>query len=409
MYSGFDALIVGAGPAGAAAAIVLARAGWSVALVEKQEFPHRKVCGERIAASNLPLIAALGLGDAFDAVAGPALHQVALMRGSDQVLVDLPAAAHAQHRYGRALGRATFDTLLRDRALALGVTVVQPWSVRSIDGGPGAWRCLLHHSGSGASVLARARVAICAHGSWGTMPSDRIWQRRTRAAGDLLAFKANFLGAALQPGVLPIVCFDGGYGGMVVAEAGQTTVTCCIRRDRLQAIRLLHPELSAGAAVETLLQSSCMGVGRALAGAQRDGPWLATAPIAPGVRLGSPTAPLRIGNAAGEAHPILGEGISMALQSAWLMCTHLLAGAATRSVPDMAGQYDAGRRFAEDWRRMFGPRIRLAAALAQVAMRPAAASVLLSLARRWPGMVAAGARWGDKPCCVVDLQALAGP
>ena len=41
-----DAVIVGAGPAGSAAAFLLARAGWSVALIEKEVFPRRKVCGE---------------------------------------------------------------------------------------------------------------------------------------------------------------------------------------------------------------------------------------------------------------------------------------------------------------------------------------------------------------------------
>ena len=45
MRTGFDALIIGAGPAGSSAAILLARAGWSVALIEKQRFPRRKVCG----------------------------------------------------------------------------------------------------------------------------------------------------------------------------------------------------------------------------------------------------------------------------------------------------------------------------------------------------------------------------
>jgi heterodisulfide reductase subunit A-like polyferredoxin len=62
MRSVFDAVIVGAGPAGSSAAILLARAGWSVALVEKQRFPRRKVCGECIAASNLSLLDALGIG-----------------------------------------------------------------------------------------------------------------------------------------------------------------------------------------------------------------------------------------------------------------------------------------------------------------------------------------------------------
>ena len=93
----FDAIIVGAGPAGSSAAILLARAGWSVALVEKQSFPRRKVCGECIAASSLPLLDALGVGSVFTASAGPDLRQVALMQGEQIIKADLPAAAHYRH------------------------------------------------------------------------------------------------------------------------------------------------------------------------------------------------------------------------------------------------------------------------------------------------------------------------
>ena len=75
MQTEFDAIIIGGGPAGSSAAILLARAGWSVALVEKQIFPRRKVCGECIAASNLPLLEALGIGVAFEAAAGPELRR----------------------------------------------------------------------------------------------------------------------------------------------------------------------------------------------------------------------------------------------------------------------------------------------------------------------------------------------
>jgi len=67
----FDVAIVGAGPAGAAAAILLARAGWSVALVERQAFPRRKVCGECVAASNLALLDALGIGAEVEAAPAP--------------------------------------------------------------------------------------------------------------------------------------------------------------------------------------------------------------------------------------------------------------------------------------------------------------------------------------------------
>ncbi|MEO7708196.1 MAG: FAD-dependent oxidoreductase, partial [Caldimonas sp.] len=133
-----DAVIVGAGPAGSSAAILLARAGWSVALVERQRFPRRKVCGECIAASNLPLLAGLGLGAAIDAQAGPPLRRVALMRGDRTVVADLPAAASAAHRWGRALGRETLDTLLLEQARAAGVAIWQPWSVQALEGGAGA-------------------------------------------------------------------------------------------------------------------------------------------------------------------------------------------------------------------------------------------------------------------------------
>src|SRR6478735_11823770 len=104
MTTRFDVAIVGAGPAGSAAAILLARAGWSVALVERQAFPRRKVCGECIAASNLALLDALGIGAAVDAGAGAELRRVALMRADETIVATLPPGEGA-HRWGRAIGR----------------------------------------------------------------------------------------------------------------------------------------------------------------------------------------------------------------------------------------------------------------------------------------------------------------
>ena len=52
MENTFDVVIIGAGPAGSSAAILLAGAGWSVALIEKQLFPRRKVGGLKIEAQH---------------------------------------------------------------------------------------------------------------------------------------------------------------------------------------------------------------------------------------------------------------------------------------------------------------------------------------------------------------------
>ena len=141
MKTSYDAIIVGAGPAGSTAAILLASAGWSVALIEKQPFPRRKVCGACIGASNLPLLASLGIGDAFAQLAGPELRQVALYCGDRVVQAPLPAVPNARHPWGRALGREAFDLLLLERARAVGVNLWQPWSMRTFDRSAGVFRC----------------------------------------------------------------------------------------------------------------------------------------------------------------------------------------------------------------------------------------------------------------------------
>src|SRR5437763_17214352 len=74
----YDAIVIGAGPAGSTAALLLARAGWSIAIVEKSSFPRRKVCGEFISATSMPLLHELGVLDDFLHQAGPEVQRVGL-------------------------------------------------------------------------------------------------------------------------------------------------------------------------------------------------------------------------------------------------------------------------------------------------------------------------------------------
>jgi len=391
-----DAVVVGAGPAGSAAAILLARAGWAIALVEKQRFPRRKVCGECIAASNLPLLHALGIGADFDAHAGPELRHVTLMQRDREVTAALPSGEPGRFAWGRALGRATLDTLLLAQARCAGAEVLQPWAVQAVRGTAGAWQCELRDTGSAALMHLRAPIVIDAHGCWEALPAGGPQRRRGHAAADLFAFKANFTGSSLPAGAISVLALDGGYGGMVLEAGGVITLACCIRRDRLDALRRAAPGRRAGDVVEAWLERECAGVRRALFGSVREGPWLASGPLDPGVRVATADGLFRVGNAAGEAHPILGEGLSMALQSAVLLCSHLLGERGFVEAPTAAAQAALQRRYAADWQRDFNPRLRLAAAFAHAAMRPASATLLLALARAWPGLLTQGARWGGK-------------
>ncbi|TXT41465.1 MAG: FAD dependent oxidoreductase [Comamonadaceae bacterium] len=407
MKTHFDAVIVGAGPAGSSAAIWLAQAGWRVALVEKQTFPRRKVCGECLSASNLPLLETLGMGAAFAALAGPELRQVALMRGNHTVVAELPTADDSRFPWGRALGRETLDTLLLEQAQSKGVQVMQPWALQGFYGGPGKWRCEVRRVDTQTLLNLHAPVAIDAHGSWEALPSERM--HHVCNVSDLLAFKANFSGASLPPGLLPVLSFEGGYGGMVLADQGLLTLACCIRRDRLTALRLASPGASAGEVVETLLKRECAGVGAALLSATRVGAWLATGSLATGIRLRADDPVFRIGNAAAEAHPITGEGMSLAFQGAWLLCTHLIGSGVHPTLHDGTWQRAVGHAYAKDWHQQFGPRLRLAAALAHLAMRPALAAPLLALVRAWPGFLPLAATWGGKTRSITTTTTTRSP
>jgi menaquinone-9 beta-reductase len=409
MTMSFDAAIVGAGPGGSATAILLARAGWSVALIERQAFPRRKVCGECVAASNLALLDALGVGAEFERCAGGELRRVALLRGDDSVVAALPGGEGAARRWGRALGRERLDTLLAEAAEAAGATRLQPCAVQAIDGSPGAFRLRLRPFGASELTLD-ARLVVAAHGSWEPLPAEREEQREARAASDLFAFKANFRDATIAAALLPVLSFAGGYGGMVVADGASATLACCVRADRLQALRGEQSGASAGSVVEAMLRRECAGVRDALAGAERDGPWIASGPLRPGIRLGQGDGIFRVGNAAGEAHPIVGEGISMALQSAFVLAdligqdrSPLLEGATAG-----AAQRRAVAGYEALWRRRFARRLRVAAMFADVAMRPALARAAWPLLRRWPGVLTEGARWSGKTRSVPEAARWVG-
>src|SRR3954470_5760362 len=62
-----DALVIGAGPAGAAVAIGLAKSGWRIALIETAAYPRQKVCGECLNPASLQLLDALGVGQMIGA------------------------------------------------------------------------------------------------------------------------------------------------------------------------------------------------------------------------------------------------------------------------------------------------------------------------------------------------------
>ena len=296
--------------------------------------------------------------------------------------------------WGRALGRDHLDTLLLRRAAEAGACIWQPWSVVQVVNNKCEYTCRAVSRQTGESSDLRARILIAAHGSWelGHLPTQPA--RRAARPSDLFGFKAHFLDSQLPAGLMPLIAFPGGYGGMVQSDHGRVSLSCCIRRDQLKSARRAAGPIKAGDAVLAHIKQSCRAAREALAGAILEDDWLSAGPIRPGIRRCGFDSIFLVGNAAGEAHPVVAEGIGMAMQSAWLLSECLTS----RSFGVLSGQVldDVRSDYAAVWRRTLSPRIHAAAAIAQWAMRPMAVACVLPLLRLFPAVLTVGARFSGK-------------
>jgi flavin-dependent dehydrogenase len=414
MRAVYDAIIVGGGPSGATAAILLAKAGWSVAIVEKAPFPRRKVCGEFISETTWPLLRELDVAEALQAIAGPVVRRVGVFSGSTVIASPLERSTALADDGGRAVGREFLDTLLLQRAAAAGADVLQPWTLTGFAEIGGHYTCRVTHKGGGdggeLGRELRSRVVIGAHGSWETGVLPTQVSRLPARAGDLFGFKAHFREGTLANDLMPLLAFPGGYGGMVNIDGGRVSLSCCIRRDALERCRKRWQHLKAGAAVLAHIADHCQGVAEALAPATVHGAWLSAGPLRTGIRRFGRGGLFAVGNAAAEAHPIVAEGISMAIQSAHLLCELLIASRVRQPSPEVLDNIHAAYEAA--WRRNFSRRLRVAALFAHLFMRPLGARLAAITLQRFPGILTHGARWSGKiqPLRSIELRGvLPGP
>ena len=115
-----SAIVIGGGPAGSVAALLLARGGWGVTLVEQHRFPRDKVCGECLSALGAQVLHRLGLFDPLVAAGAVRLTRT---------LLHAPSGACASANLPRPMwgvSRVTLDGLLIHAARGAGSGLIQP-------------------------------------------------------------------------------------------------------------------------------------------------------------------------------------------------------------------------------------------------------------------------------------------
>ncbi len=229
----WDAVVVGAGPAGAGSALLLARAGARVLLLDRARFPRDKPCSEYLSPATTAILARLG-EDVLGAVEGAAHAKLYGMK------VVAPGGAamcgrfvDAPRPYSFALPRTTFDAILVTAAARAGAVVREGvpvddliWDGRAVAG-------VVARTAEGTHEAYRARVTIGADGLRSVV-ARRLGLVRT-APPRRVAFTAHVADVAGVEGVGELHVSDGGYVGLGPVGSGVTTVALVVP---LAAVRL---------------------------------------------------------------------------------------------------------------------------------------------------------------------------
>lgn len=322
-----DILIAGGGPAGAACAILLARAGRSVTVIEREAGPREKVCGEFLGGDAQACLAALGL-DAAALGAVPILGGSVARRGGETRFA-LPFAA-------MGLRRAAMDEALLAQAARAGAVLHRGDVVRDATRRDDGWKLRL---AGGATLRARHFVLATGKHALRGFPRD--------GAGEGWIGAKLHIRLPMRTEAVTLLPCQGGYAGLQPSGDGEANLCAALAGGPGDALR------DADRFLALIRAGSPLGA-RLLEGAQ---PTMARPITIAGVPYGflhrdRPRADpclWRLGDQFAVIPSFLGDGMAMAMASGMAAAQAILEG-------------DTAPRFHARWRRHVATPMRIAAA-----------------------------------------------
>ena len=357
--NGVETIIVGGGPAGAAAAIRLAAAGSEALLIERHAEPHHKVCGEFLSIETQDIVRRLGVD--CGAQGAVSIESVSIHAGKGTASASLPFRA-------LSLSRRQLDAALLDRAQQSGAKLKRGVSVQAVTRETGGWsvRC-----DDGANL--QARHLIVATGKYGLRGvSDS-------RDGSLVGLKMHLRlaggGNSNLARRVELFMLDRAYVGLELVEHGVANL--CLVMAREQAAQLGPGWL----ALRDYLAAAHAQLAVYLDGAdpQFDKPLAVVCPVGGHIHNECEPSAYRVGDRLAHIPPFTGDGMAIAVASGALAAEHILAGQSPAVYLNAA-------------RALTARPIRLAAMVSNLASSRAGRTFLAGAAALVPGLIAAVTR-----------------
>ena len=373
-----DVVVVGAGPAGAATAILLAERGHAVTLLDKAAFPRPKICGEYLSPEAARVLDRLGVLKAVDAAGAQPLHGMRITAPDGTVLDGAYPTGGRWRGYrdhALAVPREALDRILVERARALPVDVRERHRVTGLLRDGDRVVGVQAEDEAGARVDVGARLVVGADGRASAVAHALGLLRPHRLQRLALIQHVSGIEGVHDRGEIYVDPPD--YSILNPVAPGLVNLSL--------VVPLAHARPYGGrmkAFFEARIKQLRHLPAR-VAGMRAEGPLRVMGPLAYHVREPRLGGVLLAGDAAGFYDPFTGEGLFTALRSAELLA-EVAHPALTRDDVSAAAlaPYAAARR------RAFADKARVTRALQLVIAHRRLANAAAHFLRRRPALLA---------------------